>query len=340
MIIPEAGAGRLPLLWGPWGRLFVLPLGVSLLCYAVAWVLPADRVWTNVTQALLLSAPRWLLLAWPVGALWLGWRTRRPGPALGLGLAGLVLAGVPLPRTAGLGRVLVSANSQAYSEDVEELEVALAALEADVLIAIERRAEAVPGLVRVADNFDRPIPKSSHGLAVFCRPVVACEAVITEEFGSATQQMPLALVRFDGVCVLGVHGPPPAPRKASGLGPYVRRVAEAIGEGRLVRDWGPCRVGDPAVVVGDLNAVPGSGPHRVLLGRGLEDTLAWHGVWASTWPAGGGWPDLPVLRLDHLLTREVPVEGLGVVRLPGADHKALRARLRTDVILRSKEERR
>jgi hypothetical protein len=318
----------------------LLPPLMGLVCHCVAWFLPAHVIWTHALQALLLTAPRWLMLLWPLGALGVAIRCRVVLAPLGLGIAGLALAGVPSLPSQGPGRVLVSANVQAFAEGVGELEDALGALEADVLLTIEMRAHEVPGMVRLADNYDRDLSRESHGTAVFCRVGVPCQAVITPEFGSATSAMPLALIRLDGVCLLGVHGPPPVPLDASGLAPYVRRVADSVVQGRMAHDWEPCRKGDPAVVIGDLNAVPGSGPHRLLRSRGLQDSLQLQGVWASTWPAGGGWPNLPVLRLDHLLTGAVAVRAVETLRLPGTDHKALRAWLMTDVMIAGEREKR
>ncbi len=321
-------------------RVVLLPPLLGLLCTGLALTMPEDRVWPHAAQAVLLSLPRWLLLLWPLGALGLVFRDRiYVVPGL-LALAGLGLAGVPSWPVTGPGRVLVSANVQAFAEGGDGLEEALGALEADVLFTLERRAHAVEGMVRVADNYARPLDRDSHGTAVFCRVGLPCEALVTEEFGSRSSVMPLALLRLDGVCMMGVHGPPPAPLDATGLMPYVRRIADALSEGRMARDWGPCQEGDPALVVGDLNAVPGSRAHQLLQGRGLTDHLQSQGVWASTWPAGGGWPNLPVLRLDHLLAGQVQVEGVETLRIPGSDHKALRALVQTGVMLQDAKENR
>lgn len=319
-------------------QVVLLPVLLGLACHFVARVLPAQFVWPNAAQALLLTAPRWLMLLWLLGAVGLLLRTRRVVvPAL-LAVSGLALAGLPPLPGQGTGLVFVSANVQAYGETRDGLETALGALDADVLITIERRAEQVPGMDRIADNHEPDLSPTSHGTAVFCKPTAGCEAVITEEFGSETSHMPLALVRVQGVCLLGVHGPPPVPFDATGLGPYVARIADALADGRMVADWGPCRAGDPALVAGDLNAVPGSGPHRLLRSRGLTDVVQHQGVWAGTWPAGGGWPDMPFLRLDHLLAGAVEVDGVTTRRLPGTDHKALRARVRPGVMLAVPEE--
>ncbi len=301
----------------------LLPLVLGLVCRLAEGLLPEETVWGSAASALLLSAPRWCMLLYPIiGLLLLLQGRRRFGVVLGL--CGGALAGLPLSQGQETGQHLVFANVQAYSGESEALEQALAALQADVVITVERRADQVAGMVRVADNFDEDLPKPSHGAAVFCRDPEACEAVVTPEFGAESCGMPIALLRLGAsLCVVGVHVPPPVPVCATGVRPYVREIHSHIREGRIIGDWGPCRTGDPVLAAGDFNAVPGSWALRTLAEAGLERDWDIRGVWGSTWPAGGGWPDFPVLRLDHVLTGEVEVHRLQLSDLPGADHKAL-----------------
>ncbi|MCP4807024.1 MAG: hypothetical protein GY913_26750 [Proteobacteria bacterium] len=309
---------------------FVLPLLAALCSGAISGVLPEDVLWLSAARAGLLTLPRHLLLLWLPWGLWVAVKHRHwfGGVALALGLGAL---GVPpyLPEAEG-GIVVVAANVQAYSDVVTDLEVALAELETDVVLTIEKRGEKIEGMKRVADNYDRDLPRTSHGMAVFCRRGVLCAAEITEEFGQLPScGMPMALVRAQAsVCIVGIHSPPPAPTCADGLVPYVDEVASHIEDGRVVGTWGPCQDEDPVLVIGDLNYVPNSRVHRTLLDRGLTDTATIHGVWAATWPAGGGWPDLPFFRLDQLLVGDpIDASGLRYERLPDADHKAVRARI-------------
>lgn len=315
----------------PWRYRLTLcaPAALALLAPPMARLLPTEAVWAVALASLLLSAPPFLMALWPLVALALGRRQRRIlGPAAA-GIAGLILMGRPPPLwpPAPAGGVrLASANVNAYSPDADRrpMERALGALDADVLLVIERGAEAVPGMYRAADNFDEPLPMQSHAAAVFCRLGSACEAEITPEFGSATWQMPLALVRLPGdICVLGIHGPPPVPYDAVGLHHYVATLADHLDEGRISRAWGPCEPGDGAVVVGDLNAVPGSRPWQALVNKGLTDHLSGSGVWGASWPAGGGWPWAPFFRLDQALGGAAAVGGITHHAIPGADHRAV-----------------
>ena len=312
--------------WGVQG----LPLLLALLCPVLAWLLPADAVWGQAGAAGLWSAPPWLCLAQVPWSLVAGLAARRVFLPVGLGLLGVVGAGRPLPAPAPAPadalRILV-ANVNSFPPDHTDdhvVEEQLASLDADVVVVIERRPVQLPGYVRVADNFHAPMERVSHASAVFCRRGLSCAAHVTPEFGSQTMTMPLALVRVRGLCLMGLHGPPPAPFDPTGIEPHVMRIADHLTDGRLARAWGPCAEGDVAVVAGDLNQVRGSPYHRRLVEGGLVDHVAPYGLFAASWPAGGGWPDLPFFRLDQVLAGPVQVGGLSQHRFDGADHLAWR----------------
>ena len=61
------------------------------------------------------------------------------------------------------------------------METALGALDADVIVVIEQRATAIPGMRMVAHNFDDELPRISHSTAIFCREDADCEARVTAE---------------------------------------------------------------------------------------------------------------------------------------------------------------
>ncbi|MCB9777238.1 MAG: hypothetical protein H6742_01575 [Alphaproteobacteria bacterium] len=317
------------------GTALVGPVG-WLLATLLALPLPQDRVWGHALQAVLLAGRPWWLL---VGALLVLLRVRRrPVLALLLGLLLALSAGRPdlstAPPPPGALRV-VSANINSYpSEPAPQAAAVLAALQPDVLLVIEQRAEDVPGLVRVADNYAVPMPRISHGHAVHCRPGQACAAAISPELGSVSSHMPLGLLRLpvprpDGstvdVCLLSLHAPPPAPIDPTGLLPYVERVAAAVSDGRLIRQWGPCLAGDAALLVGDFNTVPGTPAwSRLADGNGLTDVQRGRGLFRVSWPAGAGWPALPLFALDHVLVPDtLRVDAVRRHRVPGSDHLAL-----------------
>ena len=72
----------------------------------------------------------------------------------------------------------------------------------------------------------------------------------------------------------------------------------------------------------------GPGHDASLDGRGLSDPMAWHGVFATTWPSGGDWINLPLMQLDHLWVGAVEVGDERTIRLPGSDHQGILFRIR------------
>ena len=309
--------------------LVLLPLVMAVVLRAVGELFPSDEVWGHMAHSIGLSAWPWLCLFAPAWALLARWRVGHWRWPMWLALSVLPLAGLPFAPDSGEGELVLVANVNAYTAGRTDLAEAMAATGARVVIEVEARARQIPGLVRKAHNFDTQVSRPSHYSAVYCHPDVSCEAAITEEFGAENMVMPLAMVRLEGpLCVMGTHGPPPVPFNIAGLMPYMERIADHIVDGRMQRDWTVCREGDPVIVAGDMNAVPGSWATRPFDGRGLSDPMAWHGVFATTWPSGGDWINLPLMQLDHLWVGAVEVGDERTVRLPGSDHQGILFRIR------------
>ena len=307
----------------------LLPLILAVVLRIAGELFPPDEVWGHMGHSIGLSAWPWLLAFGPIWAL-LGWRRyRRWTHSMTLAVIIAPLAGVPFPPDSGEGRPVFVANVNAYTAGRTDLATALADIGADVVIEVEARAQQIPGMVRHAHNFDEQVSRPSHFTAVYCRPDVVCEGGITEEFGARGMVMPLALVRIDGeVCLMGTHGPPPVPFNIAGLIPYMERIAGTITDGRMNQDWGPCKDGDAVIVAGDMNAVPGSWATRPFDGKGLTDPTRFHRVFATTWPSGGDWLDMPLMQLDHVWVGATGVGDVRNVRLPGSDHQGVFFRLK------------
>jgi endonuclease/exonuclease/phosphatase (EEP) superfamily protein YafD len=326
-----SGDGR-----GHWARataLLVLPGLLALVLPLIGAALPEDSVASQGAAAILCMAPAWCCALWLPWSVVGGWRTGWWGPATACAVLALATLGRPVPWVAQDGppsgdavRVLV-VNVNAFSDvpDPERLGRAIAESGADLAVVIEKRALAVPGMTRVADNFDDDLPRISHASAVFCREPAACPSVVSPEFGSESQRMPVTLTRLPAhaVCLVGAHAPPPVPLNSSGLRPHVQAIADRLQGGALRADWGPCQAGDGVVLAGDLNAVPRSPVVGLLHAVGLRDALDGAGVFAASWPAGGGWPDLPVFQLDHLLVGRAHVADVQQLRVPASDHIGL-----------------
>ena len=308
---------------------------------AIADRLPLTTVTAWAVAAVLWQSPPWLGAFWAIWSLAVGLRGRFLWAPAVFAALGLWLAGQPLsllhPETAGPGLAVLATNVNAFSPldsdaDRAALEAQLAAYGADVVLVLEKRPLALPGYVRVADNFDADLPRASHATALFCRDGLRCKAAVTAEFGSDTAQMPVGLVRVTGaagpaLCIGALHAPPPVPIDPTGHLPHVRAIADRVQAGRLRDAWGPCVAGDPVVLAGDLNAVPRSPAWRALEAAGLRDALQGAGLFAASWPGGGGWPNLPYFQLDHVLAGPATVSGVRQHTVPGADHRALSFRV-------------
>ncbi len=305
------------------------PLILALVLRGAGELFPSDEVWGHMGHSIGLSAWPWLCLIAPFWAL-IGWRRYgRWTRSMTLSIVVLPLAGIPFGADSGQGQPVFVANVNAYTAGRADLARALSEVEADVLIEVEARAQQVPGMVRKAHNFDEQVSRPSHYSAVYCRSDVQCDAAITEEFGARGMVMPLALVRVNqAYCLMGTHGPPPVPFNIAGLLPYMERIAGTISDGRMSEDWGPCLKGDPVIVAGDMNAVPGSWATRPFDGKGLSDPTRFSGVFATSWPSGGDWMNLPLMQLDHVWVGAVAVGDVRNIRLPGSDHQGLFFRVR------------
>jgi len=302
----------------------LLPLILAIVLRLLGECFPPDEVWGHMGHSIGLSAWPWLCLFAPLWAVIARLRAGVWTWAMWVSVAALPLAGFPMDADDGVGQPVLVANVNAYIPGRTALAQAMADTEADVVIQVEARTKVIPGMLAKAHNFDEQVSRPSHYSAVFCRPGLTCDSAITEEFGAKGMVMPLALVRLDGdICLMGTHGPPPVPFNIAGLMPYMKRIADSIDQGRMAVDWGPCLKGDPVIVAGDMNAVPGSWATRLFDGKGLDDPMAWRGVFATTWPSGGDWINLPLMQLDHLWVGAVDVGSVCTVRLPGSDHQGL-----------------
>lgn len=310
--------------------LVLVPLVLGVVLRLLGELFPSDEVWGHMGHALCLSAWPWLCLISPIWALWGRFRFGQWTWTMVVAICALPLAGVPFASDSGNGQPVLVANVNAFIVGRQELAEAIADIDAEVVIEVEARARQIPGMIRVAHNFDEQVARPSHYTAIYCRPDTKCEGYITEEFGAKNMVMPLAMVRLrDSICLMGTHGPPPVPFNIAGLMPYMERIAGTIANGRMNTDWGPCQQGDPVIVAGDMNAVPGSWATRPFDGKGLKDPMFGHGVFATTWPSGGDWIDLPVMQLDHLWVGAVDVGDHRTLRLPGSDHQGLFFRIRS-----------
>lgn len=273
-------------------------------------------------------------------------RTRRSRRAALLAVA-LAIAGVaaltlvdlptgpPPPRSAARGALrVVAANLALDNTSADAAGAALAELEADVLVVLEwtgsnagTALELDRGLHVVLDHA-RP---NAHGVLVLVREPLEAEAALEPTAVPGPCPLPVATVRLrlgaTRLSVLGVHAPPPIEGCYGTNEPTLRWLGSLVAGGRLVRDLGAAREGDPVVLAGDFNALPGSAAMAALARRGLIDAHAESRLRpVGTWTGSPAVPHLA--RIDYVLVPEgIAILGSWTVHLPGSDHRAVVADL-------------
>ena len=209
----------------------------------------------------------------------------------------------------------------------------VAELGADVLILLEWtgvNAEGHQDLDSWNVVLDEP-RRGAHGVRILTRTTLEAEAelVPTPVEGPCPMPIATARVRFGRgwLAVLGVHAPPPIDECEETNAPTLLALADLVGNGRLLQDVGVAREGDPVVMAGDFNALPGSKELAPLRYVGLVDThMRQHWRPIGTWTPSKSVPHL--LRIDYVFAPEdIPVVGSWTVNLPGSDHRAVVAEL-------------
>lgn len=266
-------------------------------------------------------------------------RTRIFIAMLALGLGGVYAfsrpSTLPGPRADGdTGLRIVAANLFFRNPQPREAAARITGLEPDVILLLEwsglnlkSKALRRAGLEPVLNEYRR----GAHGAAVWLDAPLEGSASLVDNPVPGPCAMPLAVARIKHgrghLTLLGVHAPPPI-RVCEGLTqPTLMSLAGMIEAGRLIRDLGPGRSGDPVIVAGDLNAFPFSEGLARLRDSGLLDSYAEHNLMPSgTWSPGPWFP--PLARIDYILVPKVcKVLDARVLDLPGSDHRLVSADL-------------
>lgn len=209
---------------------------------------------------------------------------------------------------------VVSSNVELSGADPGALLASLRRLDADVVVLVEADRWFVTSLdaVGAADLFPHRVVSDGAGpgaTSVLSRlPLSDGPAPPPTEFESISRR-----IGDDGPLLLAAHPVPPLP----GLAASWRRDLAALGS------WARGQSGG-LVVAGDFNSSIAHPGFRALCSdHGLEGCGSL--LDRPTWAPGGSGPD--VLRLDHVLTRDVIVEERGTFGVVGSDHRGVWARL-------------
>ena len=292
----------------------------------ILWIYARNFPTTNMTgyalQAIFLSLPSYLCLVFPIYTIMI-WRESL-GFYTMLSFVFWIGVGVPDPGKGVGDRSVLVANVNAFSGEEELLQKELSQYGDPFVIQIERRIQSIPKMKRVGFDSENKDLRISHYSEVYCTN--DCQAAVTDQIGSDTMAMPIALLHLeDNICVVGIHAPPPLPIDPSGMKPYLDYLSEHIVDGVVAKDWMVCRKEDRVLLMGDLNAVPDSVPYLRLLDMGLMDVRRKSGIWGATWPMEDFYSPIPVFRLDHIMVGGgLHVTGWESIPISNSDHRGLR----------------
>ena len=288
--------------------------------------MPWEHPWLYPIHTILLVQPLWMACIWPVWT-WVVVRRLQSGlkwTVCAISMVGLAWGvGMFAPLQNASGTPILIANVNAYAGEQDMLQGYLSLIGIPRVVLLEKRAEEIGGMKRVADDFDTVVKKPSHHSAVFCTE--DCTAWVSPQIGSDTMAMSLVVMPLPKeVCLIAVHIPPPTPIDATGMRPYVEYIESVVESGRLLRDWEGCHQSDAVIIAGDFNAVAGSWAHSRLSHLGLLDAQRRTGLLGATWPAESkDFLQLPVFRIDHVLHHPELDISVQQVRIPHSDHQGL-----------------
>ncbi len=255
--------------------------------------------------------------------------------ALTVGLALWLWAGLPGEAPAPpAGSLRVAAANLLYMQKSSaDIDAALTALRADVLVLVELTANNADLEALEASGLQvlaaRPY-QGSRGAALLVREDIEGEAEVIEPPWKSTCRAYTVVGRLrlpEPLAVLGVHAPPPVKSCEPGGDVGLVALAGLVSEGRLTRDIGPAHAGDPVLIAGDLNALPFQPGLWRLRRAGLRDALLTGTPWPTpTWPALRG--GLALGRIDAIWAPPgLDVVGAGNFVIPGSDHHGVYADL-------------
>ncbi|WP_189168913.1 endonuclease/exonuclease/phosphatase family protein [Pilimelia anulata] len=253
---------------------------------------------------------------------------RRWWIAAAAAVAGLVLAGLVVPRTIvhqgpprpGSPLLVVSANMLKGTASVDDLAALVRERGADVIAVQEYTAATEAAMsTRFAEfphRVTNPEP-STTGSALYSRFPLRETGVRRNAGGFSQARAVLAAPGSPPVAVESVH-----PRAPSALDAIDRWTVDLRAQPRATPD-GPLRL-----LIGDFNATLDHRLLRDLLDTGYRDVgaVAGDGL-AGTWGPYDG-DRIPPVTIDHVLAdRRIGVRGYATRPLAGGDHRALWAHL-------------
>lgn len=251
-------------------------------------------------------------------------------------LAGLMLLFVYAYYDGGIGTYQPGRFRLAYTninfENANDFDASqkLLSSSADVILVEEWTGKNLDTIGILSSGYkvvvDAPA-RGTHGAVLFARKGLSItgERVKSPYTGPCSIPILTASLLFKGelITLLGVHAPPPVKACKGGTDQAISDFAGLVEDGRLSRNFGAGRKGDPVILLGDFNTLPINSSLQSITTSGLMDTHGAVGQFlGSSWSP---WPVLPkLLRIDYMFySPSLKPIGMWNTRLPGSDHSLL-----------------
>lgn len=237
--------------------------------------------------------------------------------ASGIWLQAPLWRGEPAP--AGPALTVLTANIQVGAGDTEALAKLVRDNHVDILVVLEVTNEAAQRISAstIATDLPHALVRPAalaNGTAIYSRHPLKNTGVVPGFVMTALTGVATVPGRGD-VQLFALHPMPPLDVDTwdSELG-RIRAVLQGVPEGR------------PVVALGDYNATYDHVRFRNLLTGGYRDAGQLAGAgWLPTYPTDKAYP--PVVGIDHILLRGLGAAEVTAHEIPGADHRALLARV-------------
>lgn len=223
------------------------------------------------------------------------------------------------PAPAGPALTVLTANIQVGAGDAEALAQLVRDNHVDVLVVLEVTNHAAQRISAstIATDLPHALVRPAalaNGTAIYSRHPLKNTGVVPGFVMTALTAVAAVPGRGD-VQLFALHPMPPLDVGTwdSELG-RIRAVLQGVPEGR------------PVVALGDYNATYDHVRFRNLLTGGYRDAGQLAGAgWLPTYPTDKTYP--PVVGIDHILLRGLGAAEVTAHEIPGADHRALLARV-------------
>lgn len=214
---------------------------------------------------------------------------------------------------------LLQANIRLGEADLPDLVQQIRDRRIDVLTVEELTDGAVADLERAGidgllpHQYLMPKPSGGGGTGIYSRSAISDQRPLGF-FAMANLSAKLEVGEGRTVTIAAVHPMAPYPSPAWMWASEMDRLRTAIRE--------RSEDGDPVIVSGDFNSTYSHSRYRAMLTDGFQDAADQVGAGdIRTYPADRAFP--AILGIDHVVTKQVLVQKLERVTLPGSDHYGL-----------------